>query len=354
MKKRNKILLVVILQLLTCFTYGQFKSVFNKAITAVDSTGNFSFIVSGHFHGSSSNQSTYPAATLLASIDTLNDLNPVFLISLGDLFIDVNDTYVEHYQKSLFDKLKMPLYNAVGNHDISNGNIYEKFYGKTYYKLSINENLFIVLNTEIDDGSIKGDQLDFLKNLLEQTLKSDTQFKNFFIFSHRPVWSENNDRYKQLFSDNTRTTLGKNNFESDIKPLLTELAKTKTIFWMSGSLGSGPASFFYDKDPESKIHFMQTAIRDLPRDAVLQVNVKNGVVSFNGISLTGQKLNSIESYNIDYWSHTVADEGKFNFRMLPYLTMQMLKHYYFWIGFVLSLLSIFVFRFLYVKWKRRR
>ncbi len=354
MRKRNKIILVAILQLFSCYTYGQFNSVFNKATTTSDSTGNFSFIVSGHFHGSSSNQSTYPAATILAGIDTLNNLKPVFLISLGDLFIDVNASYMEHYQKSFFDKLKMPLYNAVGNHDISNGNMYEKVYGNTYFKLSINDNLFIILNTEIDDGSIKGSQLAFLKNLLEQTLKNNLQFKNIFIFSHRPVWAENNERYNRLFLGNTRTSIGKNNFETDVKPLLFELAKTKNIFWMSGSLGGGPASFFYDKEPESNIHFIQTAIRDLPRDAVLQVNVKDGAVALNGISLTGQKLNPIESYNIDYWSHTVAAEEKFNFRMIPYLTKQMLGHYYFWIGFVSSLLMLLIVRFLYVKWKKRR
>ena len=63
-----------------------------------DSVSNYSFIVSGHFHGQSNNGSTYPASTVLASIDTLNKLNPTFLMSLGDLFLDVNDVYLDHYK----------------------------------------------------------------------------------------------------------------------------------------------------------------------------------------------------------------------------------------------------------------
>lgn len=358
MKKRNKIILVAVLQLFSIALCGQFHSVFNKATSntasSVDSLGNFSFIISGHFHGSSYNKSTFPASTILAGIDTLNSLKPIFLISLGDLFLDVNDTYIEHYQRSFFDKLNMPLYNAVGNHDLANGNRYDKIYSPTYYKLSVNDNLFVILNTEINDGSIEGEQLVFLKNLLDETYKNNLQFKNIFLFSHRPVWSENNERYEKLFLDNTRTALGENNFETEVKSLLTKLSKTKNIFWISGSLGSGPASFFYDKDPETNICFMQTAIRDLPRDAVLQVNVNNSVVTFNGISLTGEKLNSIESYNIDYWSKTLAPEEKFNFRMLPYLTKQMLFHNYFWIGFLSSLSILLILRFAYSRWKRKK
>lgn len=356
MKKRNihNILLVALLQCWGCVLYGQFTSPFNKAIGRVDSSGNFSFIVSGHFHGASTNQSTFPAATLLANIDTLNSLKPVFLVSLGDLFLDVDSTYIKHYQKSFFDKLNMPLYNAVGNHDISNGNMYEKIYGATYYKLAINNNLFIVLNTEINDGSIKGAQMEFLSNLLDETLKNNLQYRNIFIFSHRPVWAENNDRYKKLFAGNTRTAIGTNNFDAEIKPLLAKLSADRNVFWMSGSLGGGPASFFYDKDPETKITFMQTAIRDLPRDAVLQVSINNGAVTFKGISLTGRQLENIENYNIDYWNKTVAPEEQFNYRLLPYLAFQMIRHYYFWFGFFSSILFLLIISLIIKKWKRKK
>ena len=99
---------------------------------------------------------------------------------------------------------------------------------------------------------------------------------------------------------------------------------------------------------------MQTAIRDVPRDAALLVNVNNGAVTFNGISFTGQKLEPVETYNIGYWSNTIAPEQKFNYRMLPYLTMQMLVHPYFWIGLGSGFLFILIFSIIRKRWKRRK
>jgi hypothetical protein len=352
MKRRsgNRFLQLVI-GFVLCFSasYSQIVSTFNK-IAVADSLKDYSFIVSGHFHGASSNVSTFPASTILANIDTLNALKPAFLMCLGDLFIDVNEKYAAHYQRSLFNKLQIPLLNAVGNHDVANGNIYEKFYGKEYFSFRINSELFIVLNTEENDGSIKGKQLDFFKT----TLASASDIHNIFIFSHRPIWAEHIDKYKGLFQGNTRSSFGENNFSTHILPELKSIAADKNVFWLSGSMAGGPASFFYDKDQETKITFIQTAIRDLPRDAVLQVNLKNAEVSFKGISLTGEELKSIEEYNVSFWTKTTPQEEKFNFRLLPLMIFKMLTHRYFWMGVVISLISCFLISWLIKKWKRKK
>lgn len=346
----NKLIGVLFCGLITVqLLSAQIVSPFNQ-LRVTDSSCNYSFIVSGHFHGASTNLSTFPASTLLANIDILNALHPKFLMSLGDMFLDVNESYLEHYKRSLFEKLKMPLLNAVGNHDLSNGNMYEKVFGQTYFSFTDHSELFIVLNTELNDGSIKGEQFKFLKTTLTKA-KSD-RIKNIFIFSHRPVWAEENSKYSRLFEGNTRSQFGSPNFEKEIRPLL-ENSEAK-IFWVSGSLAGGPASFFYDKDEKSSVTFMQTAIRDLPRDAVLQINVNDGNISFKGISLTGQKMEPIENYNIDFWKKTIPPETSFNYRLLPLLFFQMLKHYFFWIGFVSSLIFFFVLKWIFNRWKKRK
>ncbi len=350
MIKRKLKLLFLLILLPVHFATAQIASPFNK-LPIVDTSETFSFVVSGHFHGESSNQSTFPASTILAGIDTLNSLNPAFLMSLGDLFVDVNETYINNYNRSLFGKLKMPILNAVGNHDLSNGNYYEKIYGKTFFKFVSHKCLFVVLNTELNDGSIKEEQLDFFKEALLQGQKDS--IKKIFIFSHRPIWSENDVVYEKLFKGNSRTAFGVNNYEDEVKPLLVEFSKTKPVFWMSGSMANGPASFFYHRDPATEITFIQTAIRDLPRDAVLLVSFKRDEVVFNGISLTGQMLNPVTSYNLDYWNENVDTAEPFSYRLLPYLTIKMLGHYYFWIGFTASLLLLLILRFLYSRWKRR-
>ncbi len=329
----------------------QVTSPFNH-LAIKDSLKDYSFVVSGHFHGASTNASTFPAATLLANIDSLNAIQPLFLMSLGDMFIDVNDTYINHYKNNLFNKLKIPLFNAVGNHDLT-GNLYENLYGKTFFCFSHHSELFIVLNTEVNDGSIKNEQLKLFSNAMDTALGSE--IKNVFIFSHRPIWAERINKYNKLFSDNTRTAIGSNNFTEDIKPLLQKISKIKNVFWLSGSMGGmAPASFFYDKEEETNVTFMQTAIRDLPRDAILQIIINNGAVSMKGISLTGQHLEPIENYNIDYWNKTTAPEQSFNFRLLPYLTKQILINYVFWFGFFFCLILIFSFTFIRKRWRRKK
>lgn len=324
-------------------------SPFNK-LPIDDTSKNYSFIVSGHFHGASTNISTYPASTLLGNIDTLNSLAPSFLMSLGDLFLDVNQTYIDHYQKSLFNKLKMPLLNAVGNHDLSNGNMYEKEYGKTFLVFRKNTELFIILNTELNDGSIKGEQLTILKNSINKAKEQNV--KNIFIFSHRPVWAETNPEYINLFEGNTHSQFGLPNFEKEIRPLIE--ASAIPIYWMSGSMANAPASFFYDQDEKPTLTFIQTAIRDLPRDAVLQVNVSESKISFKGISLTGQVLEPIENYNIEYWNKSTPAEEPFNYRLLPYLTLQMITHQFFWIGFISCGVILLLFRLVIKRWETRK
>ncbi len=347
-KVNNFFIIIFILLVLINTSESQVSSPFNKLILQ-DTPSVYSFIISGHFHGASTNASTFPSSTIQASIDTLNSLNPLFLMSLGDMFIDVNETYIHHYQKSLFDKLKMPLFNAVGNHDVSNGNMYEKLFGKSYFSFRNGTEVFIILDTEKDDGSVMADQLAFLTDALKLSFS-----KNIFIFSHRPVWAENSERYKKLFNGNTRTMFGSNNYENVVRPLLMKYSKEKNIYWVSGSLGGGPASFFYDKEIATNITFMQTAIRDQQRDAVLRVNVADGIVNFNGISLTGEQLEPIENYNVDFWNNTIPVEQKFNFRLLPYLTKQLIFHHYFWVGFISSVILIAFFVLIKNRWKRSK
>jgi hypothetical protein len=351
-RKTNKIAILICLFLLALHTlWAQVVSPFNKLLIS-DTLVNYSFIVSGHFHGASTNISTYPASTLLANIDTLNKLKPSFLVSLGDLFLDVNNIYIDHYQKSLFNKLQMPLFNAVGNHDLSNGNIYETMFGPTFYSFTLRSELFIVLNTELNDGSIKDKQLTFLKDVLNKTKNSN--IKNIFIFSHRPVWAEQIDKYKSLFKGNTRTSFGQANFLEKVYPLLKNIPDNKKIYWISGSMGGGPASFFYDTDEKTNVTFIQSAIRDLPYDAILKVNSESGKISFEGISLTGQLVEPVENYNMDYWTNTTGPQEKINFRLLPYLLFQMLKHYYFWIGFACSTFLILLLAFIKKRWTKRK
>jgi hypothetical protein len=328
-------------------------SPFNQLLLKDDTLKKeFSFIVTGHLHGSSSNVSGFPASSVLANIDELNNLNADFFISLGDLFLDVNEYYISNYRKSFFSKLNMPLFNAVGNHDLS-GNLYEKEFGTTWFSFRYKNSLFIFLDTEKNDGSIKGEQAEFFRKEVAAA-KADEQINNIFISTHRPVWAEENPQYNKLFKDNTRTKFGANNFQSEILPLLQNELKGKNIVWFSGSLGGGaPSSFFYDQPDGENIAFINTAIRDLKRDAVLKVHINyQGEVQLVPISLTGQTLLPINEYNLFFWQ-IINNKGlqEFNWSLIPYKIYLLLTHYYFWIGLCIGV-AFFVILIPSIKQKR--
>lgn len=332
---KNRILIFILLFLgFNSFNQAKLESPFTNSLIQLDSTGNYKFIVSGHFHGSGSNRTGFPTNTLLANLDWINNSDANMIICLGDLFLDVRND-IPNYQKSLFNKLELPLFNVVGNHDLSD-DVYEDNFGETNFSFELNGDLHLFLDTEMDDGSIKNEQLKMLKNIETKA----AHYTNVFIYSHRTIWSSSYKELNNLFQDNTKSVFG-NNFETDVKPIIKTISKSANVFWFSGSLGSAPASFFQFKD--DNIQYIATAIRGLPRDAVLVVNVINKKVSFKLKSFTGQSLMELNDYNVGYWESNLGVEP-FNYRLLPYYIKLTLTHYHFWIGVVTSLFILFVFK----------
>lgn len=334
----KKHLLSISLFFLQVFAVAQPVSPFTGDTLNTDSlNGDFRFLVSGHFHGSSSNVSGYPASTLLGNLDGINALQPEFTVCLGDLFLDVRND-IPFFQQSLFAKLQHPLFNAVGNHDLS-GKVYQDNFGATFFDFYTENQSFIVLDTEMHDGSIKSDQLELFKSFVEQSRGK----QHAFIFTHRPVWIENNDEIKHLFQDNTQSLIG-NNFESEILPMLKELSQTTEIYLFSGSMGGmAPVSFFY-YSPQEGMHFINTAIRNLKRDAMVVVDIREGVVKLTPFSLTGQELEPIQHYDKEYWNKRKGKKKPFNYRLLPLYTWQIVASKAFWIGGACFLILYFIIR----------
>lgn len=132
------------------------------------------------------------------AIDTINKLNPDFVITGGDLVMDVLDqTYgradsLYALYKEISGELNMPVYNAVGNHEVygwhrdeegieSNPEFGKKMYenklGERYYSFDHKNWHFIILDAIFrgEDGQYMGkidqEQLDWLKGDLEKTDK---------------------------------------------------------------------------------------------------------------------------------------------------------------------------------------
>jgi hypothetical protein len=324
--------------LILIFQQGFSQASLNKVdLDSTINTQDFSFVVTGHIYGDGTNKSGYPASTFLGNFDWIqNDLEPAFIWFTGDVFSDVKND-LPFYQRSLFSKVKSPMYNAVGNHDLS-GEFYQENIANTYFSFYLGSTMFITLDAETDDSQIIGEQLDFFKEQLEKA--KFQEIKNVFICTHRPIWAETNPKFQGLFADNTRSTFG-DNFLDDVHPLLTSFQDSYAIYWFSGSMGNVPVSFFYHKEKDNNITYIQTAIRNMKRDAILEVDIKNDEISFKPYSLTDQKLETLEYYNMDFWKAYQRPVMKFNYRLVPLYIKQMITHRYFWYGMVGMLLVFF-------------
>ncbi len=329
----------------------------NLEVLPADSTGHYRILIGGHFHGESTNRSGYPAATLLANLDTINTLGANLFLSTGDLFMDpVNDK--PRYEWSLFSKLKMPLFNAPGNHDYSAGAPpdsivwFDVMHIDTvvsdttgfWYGQSSSARIHL-FDTEREDGSIDGPQLKGLQTLAEAEDWGEEKFPLFFI-SHRPIWSEDDPQYSPLFKDNTRSLTG-TNFQKEVYPLLEKIAEHAHVYWISGSLGgSAPSSIFFQEHAKN-ITYIQCAIRDEPRDALLIADVYPDTVKWSSFSLTGQKLLAPEAYDAAWWREHMGKSEGFNWRLLPYLVKTTVLRKEFWWGVLGGVLVLMLIRRFY-------
>jgi hypothetical protein len=306
------------------------------AVPPADSTGAYRLMFGGHFHGSSTGRSGFPAATVLAGIDTINTLAPHMLLSTGDLFLSA-DKDSARFARAFFHKLRVPLFNAVGNHDVE-GEMYLRSYGPTHQVIDIGDDRVIILDTERDNGDVRNDQLATLRAQAE-----GPAVKRLFIVSHRPVWAEEDERYGPLFEGNTRSALG-NNFRKEVLPVLQRIAERSEIFWVSGSMAGGaPASIFFQEDAPN-ITYIQCAIRDEPRDALLIADVTPTAISWRALSLTGQQLEDPRMYDAAFWRSQRGGEEGFNWRLVPLYVGNALGHRAFWYGAGAMLLLVLLLR----------
>jgi len=316
---------------ITGSTDADLPSPFNGLRFSVDTTGNYSFVVGGHFYGKGSTNSGFPASTVLGGLERIRSFGPNALFITGDLFLNV-ELDSANYSRVLFDVLPFPVYNAVGNHDLD-GDHYSHF-EPTFFSFQVGDDHFMVLDTEMDNGSIEGEQFDMFKSMIEAANQANAG--NLFVFSHRPVYVHGEPEFDHLLKNNTRSLTG-NNFRTDLLPLIAGLEGVD-VYWFSGSMGGGsPSSFLYHEG--YGMTSILTAIRDTRKDAVLGVTVEHGAVSFTTIPLGINKTKPVDYYDLKFWQKNLGKDEGFNYRLIPYYIRSTITHRAYWIG-VLSLLMV--------------
>ncbi|MCC6541159.1 MAG: metallophosphoesterase [Flavobacteriales bacterium] len=305
-----------------------------RTVQGPDSSGHYRLLIGGHFHGASSNASGFPAATILANLPMINATGANALLSTGDLFLRPDRDSVR-FATSFFGRLTVPLFNAPGNHDLEG----HAFRVPMPQRIDMGLDRILLFDTERDDSDISGDQLTALKNVATEAMAGG--MGRLFIITHRPVWSEGVERYAKLFSGNTRSMTGCN-FDKEVLPILRKIANTAEVYWISGSMaGRAPASIFFQPH-EKNITYIQCAVRDELRDALLQADVGPGGIQWSLLSLTGEPVQEVATYDAAWWEAHQGKRETFHWRRIPYLVRKNITSPVFWYGAATAGLVLFL------------
>ena len=202
----------------------------------------FQFVVIGDRTGGANQQGTFKLA-----INQLNQLQPEFVINVGDMIEGYSDDKAKLNAEwdevdEMLNQLKMPFFRTPGNHDIANETaqqVWRDRHGATRYHFVYSDTLFLVLDSEdppreapegieeklelynelqvsdpakaqamlaefmSDEAVVAGlskpiefsdEQLDFVKDALAQN--ADVRWT--FVFLHEPAWENSSDSFKAI------------------------------------------------------------------------------------------------------------------------------------------------------------
>jgi hypothetical protein len=202
---------------------------------------SYSFIVAGHTYGNPGANKTGFYPPFKSRFDFIRAIPK---LKLGILTGDVVYRGTDESWNEVDDEIRslaIPIHIAAGNHDVENRKLFTARHGRSYYAFEQGEDVFIVLDTNIDGMNISGPQLSFLKKILGAAGRRG----NVFVFFHHVIWSNPENSFDDAHAN---VKAGKSNFWTEIEPLFRNIRKQVFIF--AGDVGGArdhlPTFFRYD------------------------------------------------------------------------------------------------------------
>ncbi len=236
---------------------------------------SYAFFVAGHVYGNPKTRRTAP--------DDLG-LYPIFM---EKVHADILESQIEFgfftgdivYRNSIPEweavdrdvlSLDIPVHFVPGNHDVANRTLFTSRYtrdGKTYQKFGkIGDDLFIVLDPNLNNWSIVGEQLDFLKGAVSNA----DNHKNVFVFVHQVLWWDKANVYKSIAVNSIEGRGDHVNFWSSVEPLFGQLANEVYIFAGDTGVAENAVPTY---DHYGNIHLISSGMGGGVNDNYLQVFV---------------------------------------------------------------------------------
>jgi 3',5'-cyclic AMP phosphodiesterase CpdA len=169
----------------------------------LDVTTPFRFVAYGdtRFHDPKDFEAANPPVRV-ALVQAIADVNPAFICFTGDIVyngFDPNDWKVWDSETSIWRDQKIPVYPALGNHDlhgdekIALGNYFQRFpdlKNSRYYSVRAANTLILALDSSLAEAD--GPQGQWLADKLDH-VPADVDFV-FLMFHHPPYTSSSDDK----------------------------------------------------------------------------------------------------------------------------------------------------------------
>lgn len=274
------------------------------------SSDAFDFIVVGHLYGKQVADDHRPAQTLLSALPAVVDLNPAFLVSMGDM---VQYSTVEDFDlldQFLLKKLPFPVFNTVGNHDVGDRALYEQRYGATYYTFDYGPARLIFLDTEIERCGLDGAQKNMLRRSVEQALK-DADIRYILIFMHKTLFFSND-----VLASQRMPLAGPNEWTCYMIPpwkvmgdIILPASAQKPVYLFAGDVGvGGKLTPYFETLSNSSLTMVMTGLGDTSRDNLIHVRVGAAGVDLEVIFLEDFVPRDIAQFDPVFWEAVARGE----------------------------------------------
>ncbi len=261
----------------------------------------YSFFVAGHSYGNHLADNIHlhpPFADQFSYIREYPDISLGFLS--GDI---VRESNVESWDAVDEDilSLEIPVYFAPGNHDVTNRELFESRYGdplnnmRTYRYFTNEKDLFIILDSELDEWNISGEQFTFLKTVLNENYETS---RNIFVFVHALIWWNDENIFQNIHTNWWPPFIpDTTNFWTNVEPLFRNISNPVYLF--AGDLGANEQAtpFMYYK--EANITYIAGGMGNLVDGNFLFISLNSaGDVTFDLTALQGDKhrFGKLEDY----------------------------------------------------------
>ena len=250
---------------------------------------SYSFFVAGHTYGEPGVNSIGFHPPFKQKFSYLQERSEIkFGVLTGDI-VSPGPTVQDWEEVDAdIETLGLPVYFAVGNHDMENRELFESRYGQTYYSFIYQNDLFITLDPNIDGWNISGDQLQFLQNTVSDFSPT---VNNIYVFFHQILWKDSDNQFNYIHWNSSSGRDDTINFWTDVEPLFRNLPNKVVMF--AGDLGaSWSSNVTYDS--YDNMTFIASGMGDEDGENFIVVNVNaDKSVNYDLICLSDSNINCL-------------------------------------------------------------